>query len=188
MAQQCMSLTVHCTDGRAMYGTNRTPTDGTAMYGTKSVTYIWHSSVWHQQCTVQRAQQCMAPTVRPTDGTNSAPYKWQSNVWHQQDTYRWHSNIWHKQCNVHMAQQCMAPAVHSTNGTTIYGTISAQCYGVTFQVCVAKGRRVIIVRAAGDFGFVRNSLIIIISIQPLGRFNRNQSPVRRPVWPWHAAS
>ena len=26
------------------------------------------------------------------------------------------------------------------------------------------------------------------SIQPLGRFSRNQSPVRRPVWLWHAAS
>jgi len=27
-----------------------------------------------------------------------------------------------------------------------------------------------------------------ISIQPLGRFSRNQNPVRRPVWLWHAAS
>ena len=27
-----------------------------------------------------------------------------------------------------------------------------------------------------------------ISIQPLGWFSRNQSPVRRPVWLWHAAS
>jgi len=27
-----------------------------------------------------------------------------------------------------------------------------------------------------------------ISIQPLGRFDRNQSPIRRPVWLWHAAS
>jgi hypothetical protein len=27
-----------------------------------------------------------------------------------------------------------------------------------------------------------------IHIQPLGRFSRNQSPVRRPVWLWHAAS
>jgi len=27
-----------------------------------------------------------------------------------------------------------------------------------------------------------------ISIQPLGRFSRNQSPVRRPIWPWYAAS
>jgi hypothetical protein len=27
-----------------------------------------------------------------------------------------------------------------------------------------------------------------ISSQPLGRFSRNQSPVRRPLWPWHAAS
>jgi len=27
-----------------------------------------------------------------------------------------------------------------------------------------------------------------ISIQPLGRFSRNQSLVRRPVWLWHAAS
>jgi hypothetical protein len=27
-----------------------------------------------------------------------------------------------------------------------------------------------------------NIIIIIISIQPLGRFGRNQSPVRRPVW------
>jgi len=24
-----------------------------------------------------------------------------------------------------------------------------------------------------------------ISIQPLGRFSRNQNPVRRPVWLWH---
>ena len=30
--------------------------------------------------------------------------------------------------------------------------------------------------------------IIIISIQPLGRFSRNQSPARRPVWLWHTAS
>jgi hypothetical protein len=30
-------------------------------------------------------------------------------------------------------------------------------------------------------------IIIIISIQPLGRFGRNQSPVRRPVWLWYAA-
>jgi hypothetical protein len=29
--------------------------------------------------------------------------------------------------------------------------------------------------------------IIIISIQPLGQFSRNQSPVRRLVWLWHAA-
>jgi hypothetical protein len=28
---------------------------------------------------------------------------------------------------------------------------------------------------------------IIISIQPLGQFGRNQSPVRRPVWLWYAA-
>ena len=27
-----------------------------------------------------------------------------------------------------------------------------------------------------------------ISIQPLGRFSRNQSSVRRPVWLWHTAS
>ena len=27
-----------------------------------------------------------------------------------------------------------------------------------------------------------------ISIQPLGRFSRNQSPVRRPIWLWHTAS
>jgi hypothetical protein len=27
-----------------------------------------------------------------------------------------------------------------------------------------------------------------ISIQPLGRFSRNQNPVRRPVWLWHTAS
>jgi len=26
------------------------------------------------------------------------------------------------------------------------------------------------------------------SIQPLGWFSRNQSPVRRPVWLWHTAS
>jgi hypothetical protein len=29
--------------------------------------------------------------------------------------------------------------------------------------------------------------IIIVIIEPLGRFGRNQSPVRRPVWLWHAA-
>jgi len=28
----------------------------------------------------------------------------------------------------------------------------------------------------------------VISIQPLGRFSRNQSSVRRPVWLWHTAS
>jgi len=27
----------------------------------------------------------------------------------------------------------------------------------------------------------------LISIQPLGRFSRNQNPVRRPVWLWHTA-
>jgi len=27
-----------------------------------------------------------------------------------------------------------------------------------------------------------------ISIQPLGRFSRNQSPVRLPLWLWHTAS
>ena len=27
-----------------------------------------------------------------------------------------------------------------------------------------------------------------ITIQPLGRFSRNQNPVRRPVWLWHTAS
>jgi len=32
------------------------------------------------------------------------------------------------------------------------------------------------------------AFISFISIQPLGRFSRNQSPVRRPVWLWHAAS
>ena len=26
------------------------------------------------------------------------------------------------------------------------------------------------------------------SIQPLGRFSRNQNPVRRTVWLWHTAS
>jgi len=26
------------------------------------------------------------------------------------------------------------------------------------------------------------------SIQPLGRFSRNQNPIRRPVWLWHTAS
>ena len=30
--------------------------------------------------------------------------------------------------------------------------------------------------------------IYLSSIQPLGRFSRNQSPVRRPVWLWHVAS
>jgi hypothetical protein len=29
------------------------------------------------------------------------------------------------------------------------------------------------------------NIIIISSIQPLGRFGRNQSPVRRPVWLWY---
>jgi len=33
--------------------------------------------------------------------------------------------------------------------------------------------------------YLRSSFI---SIQLLGRFSRNQRPVRRPVWPWHAAS
>jgi hypothetical protein len=31
-------------------------------------------------------------------------------------------------------------------------------------------------------------IIIIMGIQPLGRFGRNHSPVRRPVWLWYAAS
>ena len=30
--------------------------------------------------------------------------------------------------------------------------------------------------------------IYLSSIQPLGRFSRNQSPSRRPVWLWHTAS
>jgi hypothetical protein len=31
-------------------------------------------------------------------------------------------------------------------------------------------------------------IYFFISIQPLGPYSRNQSPVRRPVWLWHAAS
>jgi hypothetical protein len=31
-------------------------------------------------------------------------------------------------------------------------------------------------------------IIIIMGIQPLGRFGRNQSPVRQTVWLWYAAS
>jgi hypothetical protein len=31
-------------------------------------------------------------------------------------------------------------------------------------------------------------IIIIMGIQPLGRFGRNQSPVRQPVWLWYTAS
>jgi hypothetical protein len=38
-------------------------TDGTSVYGTNSAAYKWHSSVWHQQSTVQMAQQRMAPTM-----------------------------------------------------------------------------------------------------------------------------
>jgi hypothetical protein len=34
-------------------------TDDTVVYGTDSAAYKWHSSVWHQQCTVQMAQQCV---------------------------------------------------------------------------------------------------------------------------------
>ena len=44
-------------------------TDGTAICGTNSAPYRWHSNVWHQQCTLHTAQQCMAPTVHRTDGT-----------------------------------------------------------------------------------------------------------------------
>ena len=33
-----------------------------------------------------------------------------------------------------------------------------------------------------------NSINSFISIQPLGRFSRNQNPVRPPVWLWHTAS
>ena len=36
--------------------------------------------------------------------------------------------------------------------------------------------------------FVSYPLHSFISIQPLGWFSRNQSPVRRPVWLWHTAS
>jgi len=37
-------------------------------------------------------------------------------------------------------------------------------------------------------GSVKAIIYFIISIQPLGQFSRNQSPVRRPVWLWLAAS
>ena len=68
-AQHCMAPRAHRTVGTAMYGTNSLPTYGTAIYGTNSAPYIWHSNVWHQQFTVQMAEQCMAPTVRRTNGT-----------------------------------------------------------------------------------------------------------------------
>ena len=38
------------------------------------------------------------------------------------------------------------------------------------------------------YGTLYHTINSFISIQPLGRFGRNQSPVRRPVWLWHAAS
>jgi len=38
------------------------------------------------------------------------------------------------------------------------------------------------------FGNVYTVIHSFISIQPLGRFSRNQNPVRRPVWLWYAAS
>jgi len=116
MAQQCMALTVHRTNGRVMYGTNRTAADGTAMYGTNSVTYRWQSNVRHQQCTVQMTQQCMAPTVHRTDakalyGTNRTPTDGTAMYAINSVTYIWHSS--------------MALTVHRTDGTAVYGTNSA---------------------------------------------------------------
>ena len=144
--------------------------DGTRVYGTNSAICIWQSSVWHQQCTVDIVQHCMAPRVYHTDGTamcgtNSA-------------TYRFHNMVWQQQCSVQMTQQCMAPTVHRTDGTAVYGTNSApyrrhssvwhqQCSvlwcdisnsGV--QLLLAEGRKVIIVRAGGEAGFFHNSLFI----------------------------
>jgi len=43
---------------------------------------------------------------------------------------------------------------------------------VTLSYCIAQG----------------DGLYSFISIQPLGRFSRNQNPVRWPVWLWHTAS
>jgi hypothetical protein len=49
------------------------------------------------------------------------------------------------------------------------------------------------IHAALGFSLLVNGLtfiiiiIIVIIIQHLGRFGRNQSPVRRPVWLWYAA-
>ena len=42
-------------------------------------------------------------------------------------------------------------------------------------------------RLVGGKGW-KQRVYSFISIQPLGWFSSNQSPVRRPVWPWHAAS
>ena len=36
--------------------------------------------------------------------------------------------------------------------------------------------------------FIHSFIHSFISIQPLGRFSRNQNSVRRPVWLWHTAS
>ena len=36
--------------------------------------------------------------------------------------------------------------------------------------------------------YVHTYIYLFISIQPLGRFSRNQNPVRRPAWLWHTAS
>jgi hypothetical protein len=38
-------------------------TDGTAMYGTNSTPYSWHSSVWHQQCSVQNDSRCLTENL-----------------------------------------------------------------------------------------------------------------------------
>jgi hypothetical protein len=63
--------------------------------------------------------------------------------------FRWHSIVWHQHCTVVLAQQTIAPTLHLvltqqvmaptrhyTGGTTVYGTNSAQCYGVTIRTPV----------------------------------------------------
>jgi len=130
MAQQCMTPTVHCKVGTAVYGTNSAPYRWYKRVRHQQFTYIWHSIVWHQQCTVQLAQHCIAPTVHrrfgtAVYGTNSLPTYGTANYDTKSAPYRWHNNVWHQQCTVNLAHYCMAPTVHSTDGTTMYDTNSA---------------------------------------------------------------
>ena len=63
MAQQCVAPTVHPTDAQQCVAATVHPTVGTEMCGTNSAPYRWHSNVWHQQRTLQMAQQYVAPKV-----------------------------------------------------------------------------------------------------------------------------
>ena len=90
---------------------------------------------------------------------------------------------------------CVGSHRHSKKKLYIYIYICV-CVCVCVSVCMCYFRQVfnsnllLSSRKIQTTSLVlkRLNLINNSSIQPLGRFSRNQSPVRRPVWLWQAAS